>query len=75
MTMTRAFDNDLIRDVTLEHRVNTVVRNGDTGITVLMCDCGKELRSVADPEDAVRRLWKSHALHVSVQLMTIGDDQ
>jgi len=76
MTMRPAFDNDLIRDVTDAHRVRRVHADpAVAGATLLVCRCGHRLRSYAAPEDAVRRLWKSHAMHVSTYLMTIGDDQ
>ena len=76
MIMRPAFDNDLIRDVTVEHRVRSVHADPAVpGATLLVCQCGHRLRSHAAPEDATRRLWKSHAMHVSAELMTIGNDQ
>ena len=75
MTMIRAFDNDLIREVNLAHRVKSVHAVHGTGVTVLDCECGRQFRTAADPEAATRRLWKTHAIHVSTHLMTIGDDQ
>lgn len=76
MTMRRVFDNDLIRDVTFAHRVRSVHADpAVAGASLLVCQCGHRLRSHAAPEDATRRLWKSHAMHVSAELMTIGNDQ
>ena len=76
MTMRPAFDNDLIRDVTVAHRVRSIHADpAVTGATLLVCQCGHRLRSHAAPADATRRLWKSHAMHVSAELMTIGADQ
>lgn len=72
-TYTRVFDNRIIRDVTLAHRVSAVYAAGD--VTNLDCDCGKKFRSFAPADDATRRLWKTHAIHVSAQLMQIGNDQ
>lgn len=69
-------DNQLIRVTTLDHRVKSVRPGTMTGITILDCQCGHVLRShSADPEIALRRLWKSHALHVSAALMLIGSAQ
>ena len=74
--MTPVFDNRLVRDVTIEHRVKSVHAGTVPGVTVLNCACGHVLRSHAEHSgDAMRRLWKSHAIHVSTHLMTIGDDQ
>lgn len=76
MTMRPVFDNDFIRDVTVAHRVRSVHADpAVTGATLLVCQCGRRLRSHAAPEDATRRLWKSHAMHVSAELMAIGDGQ
>lgn len=75
-TFTPVFDNRLIRDVTRDHRVRSVHDDpAVAGATLLVCHCGHRLRSHAAPEDAVSRLWKSHAVHVSTHLMTIGADQ
>lgn len=76
MTMTPVFDNRIVRDVTLEHRVKSVHAVHGTVVTVLECNCGQQIRSHAEHSgDAMRRLWKSHAIHVSTHLMTIGDEQ
>lgn len=73
--MTGVFDNQMIRNVTLAHRVKSVHAVHRTGVTVLDCECGQQFRTAADPDAAMPRLWKTHAIHVSTHLMTIGDDQ
>lgn len=65
-------DNELIRATTLDHRVKSVHASTTTGSTVLDCSCGHRLRSYSEnPEDALLRLYKSHALHVATFLMSI----
>ena len=65
-------ENELIRATTLDHRVKSVHASTATVSTVLDCSCGHRLRSYSEnPEDALHRLYKSHALHVATFLMSI----
>lgn len=70
-------ENEMIRETVLDHRVNSIHASTVPGVTLeLDCQCGHRVSSSAlVPEAARRRLWKSHALHVSTHLMTIGDEQ
>lgn len=63
-------ENDLIRAMTLDHRVQSVRAEAD--FYVLECQCGHRLTSNSIvPEAARRRLYKSHALHVATCLMSV----
>lgn len=74
MTMTRVYENQVIRDVTLAHRVKSI-HSAQYSRFVLECDCGRKFYSSAPADGATRRLWKTHAIHVSVKLTELGDDQ
>lgn len=64
----RVYDNQIVRDIVVEHRVASV-HSPDGSVAVLTCGCGITLKSHAEPEAAVRRLWKTHAIHVAAALI------
>ena len=60
------YDNRLVRDVVVAHRVKTMHLDSNDDVAVLECSCGDKMRSATtDPQAALRRLWKTHAIHVS----------
>lgn len=64
------YDNRLVRDVVVAHRVKSMHLNGDESVAILECACGYKMRSATtDPQAALRRLWKTHAIHVSTILI------
>lgn len=64
------YTNELIRETTLKHRVQSV--RAEVDFYELQCTCGHRLTSNSIvPEAARRRLYKSHALHVATVLMSV----
>ena len=60
------YDNRLVRDVVVAHRVKSMHLNSNEHVAVLECACGYKMRSATtEPQAALRRLWKTHAIHVS----------
>lgn len=60
------YDNRLVRDVVVAHRVKSMHLNSNREVAILECGCGYKMRSATtEPQAALRRLWKTHAIHVS----------
>lgn len=64
----RVYDNRIVRDTVVEHRVASV-HSSDGATAILECGCGSTFTSHAEGQAAVRRLWKTHAIHVAAVLI------